>query len=44
MPNPYLQNVEISDPNQGRLQVLIDDEYLKPFENDLKLRQSEFRK
>ena len=36
--------VELCDPNHGQLQVLQDDEYLKPFENDLKMRQHEFLK
>ena len=30
--------VETCNPDQGLLQVIQDDEYLKPFEHDLKMR------
>ena len=42
--NGFTENVELCNPDDGLMKVLQDDEYLKPFENDLKLRQREFRK
>ena len=36
--------VPIANPDQGKLQVLIDDPYLGDFEADLKMRVSETRK
>mmetsp|Transcript_6309 Transcript_6309/g.10706 ORF Transcript_6309/g.10706 Transcript_6309/m.10706 type:complete len:128 (-) Transcript_6309:2115-2498(-) len=42
--NPYLENVEIFDPDCGRLPVIVDDPYLQHHENDIKLRIREFRK
>lgn len=42
--NGLTENVEICNPDDGLMEVLKDDDYLKPFEDDLKLRQREFRK
>ena len=36
--------VEVCTPDHGLLPVLADDEYLKPFENDIKMRCHEYLK
>ena len=34
----WTQHVEICDPDGEHLQVVRDDPYIQPFENDIKLR------